>query len=173
MTTTKNDGPPIFRDDAGNDWTIRLNVQVADEVLDETQVDLLRADNETSQLTGLLFDPRKLSDVLWVLCRKQAEAKQIDKGKFREGLEADGLTKGWEAICNAVVFFTRRQSPAMGEALEKIIAAQMKVVETGTLEILKTIESQEIDDAVKQTTQRIAGELKTSVIAQLGKSVLP
>lgn len=168
---TKTETPPVFRDDAGRDWTIRLSVQAADDVLEQTQVDLLRTDNETSQLTGLLFDPRKLSAVLWALCRKQAEAKDINQTQFREGLEADGLTKGWEAICNAVVFFIRRQSPKMGEAVEKIIEAQLKVIETGTIEILKTIESQEVDAAVKATTKRIAEELKASVIEQFEKSV--
>lgn len=165
------DKPPQFTDAQGRAWTIRLSVQALDDVQDITGLAILPEGKDAQTLTGLLFNVRKLSSVLWVLCRRQAEAVGVDERAFREGLEAESLTKGWEAIYDAVIFFIRQQSPGLAAAMAEVVQAEMRVVEAGAVEMVEVLKNSEVGASLSQATKDIAAELKRDLLQQLGNSV--
>lgn len=164
------DKPPRFTDAQGREWTIRLSVQSIDDVQNAMGLSILPEGKDAQTLTGLLFNVKKLASVLWVLCRKQAEASGLDERGFREGLEADALTKGWEAIHDAVIFFIRQQSPALADAMAAVVQAEMRVVEAGAVEMVEAIRSSDVGASLSQATKDIAAEFKRDLLQQLGNS---
>lgn len=163
------DKPPAFRDDAGRDWTIRLTSQLIDDVLDLTQVDIIPEGENVSGVIGLCLNHRLLSKVLWCVCRKQAEAKQVDERSFKEGLEATALAKGWEAMVDAIIFFIQEtRGTALARAFQEVTEAEIRVIEAGATEMLQVLQASEVDVAMKDTAKRIGREMKEGILSQLG-----
>ena len=160
--------PPTFQDQAKNLWTVKLTLGLVDDVLAETGIDLLPQNNDVSPIINLWFDPRKLGLVLWQLCKVQAESRKIDQSAFSKLLDAPAMKAGWGAMADATIFFIQQtQGQKSAEAVEKVIEAQMRVIEAGVVELIATIESSEVNEAVKQTAIRIGAEMKAGLIQQL------
>lgn len=165
------DKPPVFRDDAARDWTIRLTSQAIDDVLDLTQVDLIPEGENVSGVIGLCLNHRLLSKVLWCLCRKQAEAKQIDERSFKEGLEATALSKAWGALVDAILFFIQEtKGLGLAKAFQEIFEAEIRVIEAGATEMLQVLQASEVNEAMKDTAKRIGAEMKQEILSQLASS---
>lgn len=160
--------PPTFQDQQKNLWTVKLTLGLIDEVLAETGTDLLPENHDVSPIINLWFYPRKLGALMWCLCRKQAESKKIDKDAFLGVMDASTLKAGWGAMADAIIFFIHQtQGEKSAEAIEKLIEAQMRVIEAGVAELIATIESSEVNQAMKATASRIGAEMKTGIIRSL------
>lgn len=167
------DKPPTFRDDAGRDWTLRLTTQSIDDVLDLTQVELIPEGENVSSVIGLCLNHRLLAKVLWCLCKKQAEAKQIDERSFKEGFEATALSKGWGALVDAILFFIQEtRGLGLAKAFQEIVEAEMRVIEAGAAEMLQVLQASEVDAAMKDTAKRIGEQMKEDILSQLASSVM-
>ena len=75
-------------------WSINLTLDLADQVLHVTQVDLLPDSNDYREVIALCMRPRKLAAVLWECSRKAAELLNVSHDSFSEALDADALAKG-------------------------------------------------------------------------------
>lgn len=160
--------PPTFQDQQKNLWTVKLTLGLIDEVLTETGVDLLPENHDVSPIINLWFDARKLGTLLWCLCRRQAESKKIDQAAFLDVMDASTLKAGWGAMADAIIFFIQKtQGEKSAEAIEKLIEAQMRVLEAGVAELIATIEASEVDQAMRETARRIGAEMKAGILREL------
>lgn len=117
-----------FTDLKDREWTIDLTVLSVRDVYTATDVLLtgLWAD-DGKLMAELSTNVLKLVDVLYVLCRKQAETAGVSEDEFAESLGGDSLGEAGEALVRATAdFFT---SPEQRAALH---LAMDKMKEAGT-----------------------------------------
>ncbi len=84
-----------FTDNAGRTWTVALNVTTLKRVKTLCGVDLLDAVNDGGKLLERLAgDPVLLCDVVFALCKDQAEAKAITDVDFGSAMAGDPIEAG-------------------------------------------------------------------------------
>jgi hypothetical protein len=165
MSQEPKTSPPSFRDAANRLWTLRPTLGQFDAIQDATGVDLL-ADGAggASPVMALIFDRRKLSDVLWAACKPQADSQEITRASFRDALDGETLSGGWAALIDAVVFFTPSHSRA---ALRAQLDAELAASEQGLLAIAEVAASQETDKEIRKAIGKLKDEMQASLPAAL------
>lgn len=88
-----------FRDNAGRTWTVAINVTAIKRVRGMLGIDLFTLiDDGFKPLNKLLSDPVQLADVLYCLCKDEADARQITDEEFGRGLAGDAILMAAEAF---------------------------------------------------------------------------
>jgi hypothetical protein len=115
-----------FADNVGRTWYVAVNVTTIRRVRAALDVDLYQLVDEGMQALGrLVADPVRLADVLYVLCKDDADAKNISDEDFGRALAGDAITSAAEALVEELVdFFPDERSRA---ALRRVIAAGREV----------------------------------------------
>ena len=86
-----------FKDNAGRTWSLTLSVWTVKKVRDLLGVDLLDLGGESAsaQKPGLLFrlisDPVLLVDVLYVVCKDQADSASVTDEQFGRAMGGDAI----------------------------------------------------------------------------------
>lgn len=145
-----------FKDANGREWAVEINVGQAKRVRASLQVDLPalvagRADG----LGELLDDPIRLVDVLYVLCRDQAQKAGISDEQFGCGLGGDTLAQATDALVESLVDFF--PDPKRREVLRKLMAAA-RSIQAATL---------------TELTERLDADPKFLLVASSGSSGVP
>ncbi|MDD5728825.1 MAG: hypothetical protein PHV59_09690 [Victivallales bacterium] len=117
----------IFKDNKGKEWEVDVNMFTVKQVRDALGVNIVDLKNEDI-ITRFKDDIIFVVDVIYVICRKQVEKRNMDEESFAEALLGDGLSNAVDALLDAWVDFfpeaTRkrlRASQALaGNVLEKI-----------------------------------------------------
>lgn len=74
-----------FRDQTGRDWNLSINVGAVKRVRAELQIDLLTVvDPKADLLERLGSDPVLVVDLLYILCKPQADERGISDEQFGE-----------------------------------------------------------------------------------------
>jgi hypothetical protein len=115
-----------FRDNAGRTWTIAINVAAIKRVRALVNVDLYKlVDDGFRPLGALVGDPVQLADVLYCLCKDEADARQISDEDFGRALAGDAITLATDAFLEELIdFFPEAR---VRQSLRKIVAESRKV----------------------------------------------
>jgi hypothetical protein len=115
-----------FRDNAGRAWTVAINVAAVKRVRGLVGVDLYKLiDDGFKPLAALVGDPVQLADVLYCLCKDEADAKQVTDEDFGRALAGDAITLAADAFVEELIdFFPDARARA---SLTKVLAAGRKV----------------------------------------------
>ncbi|MBX3399546.1 MAG: hypothetical protein KF873_12455 [Gemmataceae bacterium] len=115
-----------FRDNAGRAWTVAINVAAVKRVRGLVGVDLYKLiDDGFKPLAALVGDPVQLADVLYCLCKDEADAKSISDEDFGRALAGDAITLAADAFVEELIdFFPDARARA---SLTKVLAAGRKV----------------------------------------------
>jgi hypothetical protein len=170
MPPAKKATPPTWQDSEGRDWCIKLNLGLIDDVLVETKIDLAPADNDLSEVVGLLFDDRALAGLLWSCCKDQAENKGIDRKQFNQGLDAEALKSGWGAVVDAIHFFTQIKSPKLADAQREAFEAQMKFVDATATQLMESIRKRTSGAKMKTMLSKLGSQIEKNLDQALDKS---
>ena len=95
-----------FTDNAGRTWVIQINVAAVKRVRGLLDVDLynLVADRFAG-LKNLIADPVQLIDVVYVLCKAEADAQGISDEQFGTGFSGDTLHAASQAFLSELIDF--------------------------------------------------------------------
>lgn len=111
-----------FTDSKGRGWDVAINVLAVKRVRGMLGVDLNGLITDGARpLAALLDDPCQLVDVLYVLCRNQAEDAGITDEQFGEAMGGDSLSRAADAFLEELIDFFRE--PRARASLRKLIAA--------------------------------------------------
>ena len=137
-----------FTDDNGDDWLVAITVATVKRLRALLDVDLMTILDERGQLLGrFVDDPVLLADVLYVICKPQADEREVSDEQFGGLLAGDTLEKATGAFLEALVDFfplaTKRK--ALRRLLEKIHDAQEKAIGLAT----KKLEDPELDKRIE------------------------
>jgi hypothetical protein len=93
-----------FVDNAQRTWSLDLNVTLLRQIKQDLDVDLYRLDDQ-SMLMRLASDPFLLAEVLYLVCREQAESQGVSPESFGTGLAGDAIDAASTALLEAIADF--------------------------------------------------------------------
>lgn len=111
-----------FQDNAGRTWTVTVNVDGIKRVRSLLQVNLLDVlDDGCKLLADLHDDPVLLVDVLFCLCKPEADAQHVSDEEFGRSMSGDALLHAANALLEGLSDFfpNARQRAAMKDLVAK------------------------------------------------------
>jgi len=120
-----------FQDSAGRTWTVAVNVDAVKRVRDLLREDLLDIEQT---LPRLLVDPILLCDVVYCVCKPQADAQQVSDVDFARAMAGGTIAQAKTALLEELVDFF--PEPSQQETLRLAIAKYGELAER-TKELIK------------------------------------
>ena len=146
----------IFKDVKGESWEIIINVAAIKKVRDLLNADLL--DVQTT-LPRLLADPIFLVDVLYCLCKPQADAKNISDEQFGEGMAGDCLGSAKNTLVEELKSFF--PTPEERQAVDRLIKKGNEMIGLLREKSLLKLELTDMD-AKAEEILKLFGETSTN-----------
>lgn len=115
-----------FKDNGGRAWVLSIHVAAVKRVRALLGVDLYSlVDDRFEGLSKLLGDPVALVDVLYVLCRDEAEKLGVSDEDFGRGMGGDAIQHAADAFLEELADFF--PDPRVRAGLRKVIGASRTV----------------------------------------------
>ena len=154
-----------FNDNAARSWTVQVNVDAIKRVRDLAQVNLLEV-VEGKLLDRLISDPILLCDVIYCLCKPEADTKNVTDVDFGRAMGGDSIDGATTALLEELVdFFPQAKRRVLAKAL-----AKLQKLQTAALAAVETrLDSPELD---RQMAARLA-QLENSSGSALESSASP
>lgn len=109
-----------FKDTEGRNWTVVVNVQAVKRVKALLDIDLLEM-IEGKLLDRFIASPILLCDVIYALCKPQADAAGVKDEDFGRAMAGDAIDAATAAFLQAVVdFFPSSRRAVLQKALAKV-----------------------------------------------------
>ena len=141
-----------FTDNAGRDWVIEINVASLKRVKGLTGTDLiaLAVSMDTSVAERLASDPILLCDVLYAVCKPQADERGVSDEEFGRAMAGDAIESATVALLEDIVGFcpSPRDRAALGRVLTAMRDARDKARDLVDKKLDRMIEGGEIDQIV-------------------------
>ena len=117
-----------FKDNAGRTWTVSVNVDAIRRVRSALGVNLMEA-VEGDLLEQLSSDPVLLCDVIYVVCRPEAEARSVSDEDFGRAMAGDAIGHATAALLEDLVdFFPQGRRRVLSKALAKLQAVEARAL---------------------------------------------
>lgn len=123
---------PKFTDSTGRDWIVKLNVGLVEQVKDDADIDLDTLLETPEKFASILSQtPKKLVQILWVLCENQAIDYGVDPKKFGFLFDREVLDRASQAFLEAVLLFYPRSvaGKAVSGKLPQLLAKMDQQIE--------------------------------------------
>ncbi len=123
-----------FTDNAGRSWTVAINVSAIKRVRDLLDVDLAStADGDEKSkklLAQLMVDPILLCDVVYCLCKPEADKLGVSDEDFGRAMGGDSLGQARGAILAELVNFSPNpdQRRVAKKAVDKLKSMESKAM---------------------------------------------
>ncbi|MCM2370670.1 hypothetical protein [Aporhodopirellula aestuarii] len=121
-----------FIDRRGRVWIVDIDNTTLRRVKALTDVRLLDA-IDGDLITQLSSDPLLLGDVLFAICKPQADQQDVDDEAFAEGLAGDAIDEACKAVVDALVAYF----PESRRRLLRKAADKQRMIETRGLEAIE------------------------------------
>lgn len=143
-----------FNDNAGRSWTVQVNVDAIKRVRDLAQVNLLEV-IEGKLLEKLIGDPVLLCDVIYCLCKPEADGKGISDVDFGRAMGGDAIDGAMTALLEELVdFFPQARRKVLAKAL-----AKLRKLEMAALAAVETrLDSPELEREMTEKLQQLSRE---------------
>lgn len=141
-----------FQDKNGRSWEPEINVVTIGRVRDKLKINLLELMLPNNTLESRLADPCLLVDILYLLCKEQAEAIGISDTDFGIAQTMDGIEQAWLGVLEGLVLF----SPSgLRPAHQKVLAKAKQFQAMAEAKIKAMVETPEFDQMLDQGINRI------------------
>jgi hypothetical protein len=143
-----------FVDNAGRTWTVAVNVDAIKRVRDLATVNLLEV-IEGKLLERLIGDPVLLCDVIYSVCKPEADAKNIKDEDFGRAMAGDAIDGATTALLEELVdFFPQGRRRVLAKALTKL-----RKLETAALSAVEIrLDSPELERRLAQQLAELESE---------------
>ena len=141
-----------FNDNTGRTWTVTINVDAIKRVKSLLTVNLLDA-IEGKLLERLVADPVLLCDILYALCKPQADAAGVKDEDFGRAMAGDAIDAAATAFLEELAsFFPKGRRDLLRKAL-----AKLRTLESIALAAAETrLDSPDLENRLREA---IAGAL--------------
>lgn len=130
-----------FTDNAGDAWLVFIDTYAVRDVRKQLGYDLLETFTE-GRLLQLAGDPALVVDIVYVVCREQAEKRGLADREFGRRLIGDAVDGATTALLRALADFF--PTPKR-KVLEKILQKADQWTETETQSLRDVLETGELD----------------------------
>jgi len=143
-----------FTDNAGRTWTIAINVDAIKRVRGLLDVNLLEI-VEGGLIERLLRDPVLLCDVVYAVCKPEADEKGISDEAFGRAMAGDAIEHATKALLEELVDFS--PSPRDRANLKRVLETTWRMMDKARDLIEARLESGELDRTAEQALARAGG----------------
>ncbi len=151
-----------FKDNAGRTWTVDINVATLKRVRGLTGVDLMQV-IEGTLIEKLIRDPVLLCDVVYAVCKPEADAAKVSDEEFGKAMAGDAIEAATGAVLDELISFC--PSPRDRANLGRVLQATNRVMEKArdvTEKRIETLTSEgELDKLVNRLLET-SGSSSTS-----------
>lgn len=106
------------------EWRVRLTIGLIAQLRTDAKFELGKELEGEDFARALFLDMDRLLDVLWVVCRGEAEAAGLARDQFFAPFGGEELDAASTAFMEAIIdFFQRGRAPAMKAKLPGVMAA--------------------------------------------------
>ena len=149
-----------FNDNSGRTWSLTINVDAIKRVRGLLDVDLMQAlDGPRNLLERLVTDPVLLCDVVYVLCKPEADPRKVSDEDFGRAMAGDAIDAATTALLEELVgFFPQAKRQVLRKALDKLKVLETKVFDAVTARL----DSGEIDRMLEAELNKV-GDLSMSL----------
>lgn len=155
----------IFKDSAGNEWQIELNIQTAREIrrnmaahaADFANVDFLDYATLLFSLNDIFF----AADLLAIVCAKQREERQLDEAAFGAILRGKVLFDAIEAFTAEYLDFF--PDPTTADKMRAVVEKNKKARQTIEDAICQEVTAR-LEEAV-DSVAKLSGEVSSAASA--------
>ena len=147
-----------FKDNAGHDWHISLNIGTAMLVKDRLDIDLLQPEKgDPPLITQLGTDEYLLAQVISVLLESQFESQKVDESQIYQFFDGTTFARAHEAFYEELIdFFQRRGRNDRATTVQK----QMTMLLKGVKAAVTKIDGIDMDAVIDKTMQKVDDDLK-------------
>ena len=131
-----------FKDNAGRTWTVDINVATLKRVRGLTGVDLMQV-IEGTLIEKLIRDPVLLCDVVYAVCKPEADSAKVSDEDFGKAMAGDAIEAATTAVLEELVGFC--PSPRDRANLGRVLQATRKVMDRARDLVEKKLDSGELD----------------------------
>ena len=153
----------VFRDALGREWSFALNVGAMKRVRDLVGIDLLQT---AEALEKIMDDPVALGQILFCLCKKQAEERGISEEQFLEGLVGEALDSALDNFMKEWVDFFPRSQRLKRLAIEKTLELRPQyeaiALAKAEEELQKLQDSSRVQEMIDNELKKTRGESSSS-----------
>ena len=136
-----------FTDNAGRTWTVAINVDAIKRVRGLLSVDLLEILD--GQLIERLYrDPVLLCDVVYAVCKPEADARNVTDEDFGRAMAGDAIEHATRALLEELVLFS--PSPRDRANLQRILETTWNVMDRARDVIEAKLATVNADEVVAQ-----------------------
>jgi len=139
--------PGQFMDNQDNTWFVRIDVNALRAIRSAHGVDLGKILGDAEQLQILQDDICKLVDIIFDLCKAQAEEMGVTAGDFGAALSGDSLSDAVDAFLEAAIDFLPESKRRI---LRQIIDANKATQAQAELRIQTAIDRGLLTDGIKE-----------------------
>ena len=117
-----------FKDNAGRTWTVDINVATLKRVRGLTGVDLMQV-IEGTLIEKLIRDPVLLCDVVYAVCKPEADAAtpRVSDEEFGKSMAGDAIEAATQAVLDELISFC--PSPRDRANLGRVLQATNRVLD--------------------------------------------
>jgi len=133
-----------FKDNAGRQWSVEINVATLKRVRGLTGTDLMQV-IEGTLIERLIRDPVLLCDVVYAICKPEADtrAPPVSDEEFGRAMAGDAIEAATTAVLEELVGFC--PSPRDRANLGRVLQAMTKVMERARDLVEKKLDGGELD----------------------------
>lgn len=133
-----------FEDKHSHTWNVNLDVGMLEDIQEATGVNLDELMIEPNKMSKFVFlTPRKFVEVMWVVCKEQAETHKLDARGFGRLFDRDTLDLATNAFIEAIFSFYPRSSVAA------VLRGKMP-------QLIEEMDSSLVKEAEKRVTQALS-----------------
>ena len=156
-----------FKDCEGRLWDVRVNVETLRRVISLVKVDLLSI-IEGDLAVELCDNPVKLCDILFAVCKPEADKRGVTDQDFGRAMAGDSIGDATAALLGEVADFS--PSPRQRAILRRVVQAAMEAEARGhdlaekrlASGILERVADAVIAKAIKEADEKVAELLGTA-----------
>ena len=124
-----------FKDNAGRTWTVGVDVAAIKRVRSLLDVDLMGA-VEGKLLERLVSDPVLLCDVIYCVCKPEADSRGVSDEDFGRAMAGDAIEHATTALLEELVdFFPQARRRLLRKALAKLKTLEARVLEVAEMKL--------------------------------------
>ena len=145
-----------FKDNAGRSWTLIVNVAAIKRVRSLLDVNLMEA-VEGDLLEQLSTDPILLCDVVYVLCKPEADQQNVTDEQFGQAMAGDAIEHATTALLEELVdFFPLARRRVLQKALTKLKAVEEKASKFAEAALNDPKFDEQLDAALNNITDSVS-----------------
>lgn len=150
-----------FTDKNGKDWLITIDVEAVHQCREQLDVDVVGlVDDGMAGLGKLLVDPVTFTNVVYVICKEEAEKQNLDLRAFRKSLGGPSLLQASDAFVEALIDFF--PDPRQRAGLTKVIEKARKLSSLAMEQADAKIDAVDVESEARKLIDSFGGSPESS-----------